>query len=337
LAAGKWISDLKPTTPLADAARHVLTVRLEAVRDILPLALQQADNDPEHVHQLRVGTRRARAALDIFACCLPSRVNKEARKQLRAIRQVAGEARDWDIFLASLTQWARDHAKRLWPGLDCLVGYVAARREAAQLQLQEAGKDYPFAFERFLAETVAAVEKPSDARLRTLADLALPRLTGLLRDLDDAASRDVEDYEHLHRIRILGKKLRYTMEVFADCFAPAFREELYPAIEAMQEMLGNANDSVVACRRLEAFSVRLQALVPVEWKRYRPGLEGLLQYHQSRLPQERERFQEWWARWCQSGGEAAFTALLQNDSAPPVEEPPSQMALPIRTTMSQAL
>jgi CHAD domain-containing protein len=331
LAVGKWISELKATTPVADAARHVLTVRLEVVRDYLPLALQQADNDPEYVHQLRVGARRARAALDIFACCLPSKVYKGARQHLRDIRRVAGEARDWDIFLASLTPRARAHGRKSWPGLDCLVGYVVAKREAAQFQLQEAGENCPFAFERFLAETVAAVHKPSDLRLRTLVDLALPRLTGLLRELSEAASRDLEDYAHLHQTRIVGKRLRYTMEVFADCFAPAFRTELYPAVEAMQEILGNANDSWVACGRLEALSKRLQALAAAEWKRHRPGLEDLLHYHQSRLPQERERFQEWWSRWCQSGGEAAFAALLQDAGEPSVEFVPPRMALPIRT------
>jgi CHAD domain-containing protein len=331
LAAGNWISELKATTPVADAARHVLTVRLEVVRDYLPLALQQADKDPEHVHQLRVGTRRARAALDIFACCLPSKVYKGARKHLRNIRQVAGEARDWDIFLAGVTESARAPGRKLWPGLDCLVGYVVAKREAAQLQLQQAGANHPFAFERFLAETVAAVEKPSDLRLRTLVDLALPRLTGLLGELDAAAGRDLEDYAHLHQVRILGKSLRYTMEVFADCFVPAFREELYPAVEAMQEILGNANDSWVACRRLEALSERLQALAPVEWKRYRPGLEGLLHYHRTRLPQERERFHDWWARWCQAGGEATFAALLQKDGEASLEVLAPQIALPIRT------
>src|SRR5262245_29019767 len=83
--------------------------------------------------------------------------------------------------------------------------------------------------------------------------------------------------EHLHQVRILGKRLRYAMEVFADCFALAFREKLYPLVEQMQEVLGNANDSHVAGRRLEALSARLQALVPAQWKRLRPGLEGLQQ------------------------------------------------------------
>jgi CHAD domain-containing protein len=336
LAVGKWISELKATTPVADAARHVLTVRLEGVRDCLPLAMQQADSDPEHVHQLRVGTRRARAALDIFACCLPSKVYRVARKHLRNIRQVAGEARDWDVFLASLTQRAREQGRKLRPGLDCVVGYVVAKREAAQRQLEESGKNLPFAFERFLAETVAAVHKPNDPRLRTLTDLALPRLTGLLRQLDEAASLDLEDHAHLHQIRILCKRLRYAMEVFADCFAPAFRAELYPAVEAMQEILGNANDSFVACKRLDALSARLQALAPVEWKRLRSGVEGLRQYHQSRLPQEQERFQDGWARWCRSGGEAAFSALLEQAGEPSGEMPAPTIVLPARTDLLQA-
>ena len=327
MAGGKWISGLEATTPVADAARRVLTVRLEVVRDFLPLALHEPDKDPEHVHQLRVGTRRAQAALDIFACCLPFKIYKGARKQLRTIRRVAGEARDWDVFLANLTQWSRGQGASLRPGLNCLVGYVVAKREAAQLQLEGAGKDYPFAFDRFQAETVAAVHRPHDPRLETLLDLALPRLTGLLKKLDQAASCNLEDYQHLHQVRILGKRLRYAMEVFADCFAPAFRELLYPAVEEMQELLGNANDSYVAYGRLEALSARVRALAPAEWKRYRPGLEGLLHYHQARFPHERQRFQDWWARWCQSGGEAAFFALLKNPGKPSVAMAPSHLTL----------
>src|SRR5690349_24128611 len=105
MAGGKWISDLTSDTPVADAARHALTVRLDVVREYLPLALHEADKDPEHVHQLRVGTRRARAALDIFALCLPQKAYKSAKKLLRGLRRAAGEARDWDVFRAGLVGW----------------------------------------------------------------------------------------------------------------------------------------------------------------------------------------------------------------------------------------
>jgi CHAD domain-containing protein len=314
MALGKWIADLKATTPVTDAARHVLTVRLEAVRDSLPRARREADWDPEYVHQLRVGTRRARAALDIFAFCLTPRKYKAARKQLRDIRRLAGEARDWDVFIAGLTQRGRGPTRRHRPALDSLIGYAVARREAAQYRLEEAGEDYPFAFEQFLAETVADVHKPDDTGVRNLLDLALPHLQGLLRELEETAMDRLDDYEHLHRVRIVGKRLRYAMEVFADCFDPPFREELYPAVAEMQEILGNANDSHVACGRLGVFSKRLQAQVPEEWKRYRAGLESLLQYHQARLAEERRRFEDWWVRWCESGGEAAFSAVLKSAS-----------------------
>lgn len=315
MAAGKWISDLKASTPLTEAARHVLTVRLNAVRRYLPLALREGGTDPEHVHQLRVSTRRARAALDIFACCLPKKVYKGARKHLRDIRRVAGEARDWDVFLADLTEWSRDQAGDRKPGLDCLFGYVVARRESAQLLLEEAGKQYPFTFKRFLAETVASVRKPAKSSLRTLLDLALPQLEDLLEELHEAANQDLEDFKHLHQVRIIGKRLRYAMEVFADCFAPPFRKQLYPAVEQMQEMLGNANDSYVACGRLETLSALIRARLPAEWHRYQPALEGLLHHHQTRLPRERQRFVDWWHGWCRSGGLDAFTALLKPSEA----------------------
>jgi CHAD domain-containing protein len=312
MAGGKWITGLSADTPVADAARRVVTVRLEVVRDLLPPALHEADRDPEHVHQLRVATRRARAALDIFALCLPPKVCKRARRQLRELRRAAGAARDWDVFLLALAERQRKPAAKHRPGLDFLAGYALSRRLAAQDHLLSVGQDHPFASDRLLAETVCAVHKPhEDPAVRELIDLARPALGGLLKELDAAAGRDLHDYAHLHRVRIIGKRLRYAMEVFADCFAPAFKEELYPAVEEMQEILGNANDSHVAVGRLAELCDRVRAMMKEQAKRLLPGIEGLLRFHKERLPREREQFEKWWAHWCRTGGEAAFVALLK--------------------------
>jgi hypothetical protein len=56
VAGGKWISDPEATTPVADAARHVLTVRLEVVRDYLPLAPRRSrlEKSARNVHQIVV-------------------------------------------------------------------------------------------------------------------------------------------------------------------------------------------------------------------------------------------------------------------------------------------
>ena len=74
--------------------------------------------------------------------------------------------------------------------------------------------------------------------------------------------------------------------------------------------------------------------MPAQWKRLRPGLEGLQQYHQARLPQERQHFQDWWERWQRLGGEAAFFHLLEGpsdrlvDAAEPPLAPPEQGPVP---------
>lgn len=310
MAGGKWIDDLGADTPLADAARHVLTVRLEVVRDYLPKALHEADKDPEHVHQLRVGTRRAAAALQIFESCLPDRAFRAARKRLRQVRRAAGEARDWDVFRLTVAGWPV-RSERQRAGLDFLAGYATGRRLLAQEHLREMGADEPFAFDRLRAETVAAVQAPGDPGLRTLADLAHPLLSELLDGLDAAAARDLDDYANLHQVRIAGKRLRYAMEVFAPCFVDAFRDELYPAVEEMQEVLGNANDSHVAGQRLEALREHLRALRSADGKRFRPGVEALLRYHRQRLPRERRRFLAWWKRWRASGSEDLLSGLLR--------------------------
>jgi CHAD domain-containing protein len=313
MADGKWISELTETTPVADAARRVLAVRLEVVRDALPLACYHAEEDPEHVHQLRVGTRRATAALDIFSLCLPAKVYRQGRKHLRRIRRAAGVARDWDVFTLTLAERARQSSAKDRPGLDVLTGFAFAQRLTAQGELEQACPEPPFAFERLMAETLAAVGDPDpDQKVETLRDLARPLLAELLGELDEAAGRDLEDYGHLHRVRILGKRLRYAMEVFACCFEDEFRENYYAAVEEMQEILGRANDSHTAQQRLRWLRDRLRSLGEAEGKRVQPGLAALLRYHQRNLPAQRRHFLKWWARWQKSQPDEAFADLLKS-------------------------
>ncbi|MEK6234887.1 MAG: CHAD domain-containing protein, partial [Planctomycetales bacterium] len=67
----KWIDGVKGITPIGDVARKVLRERLQAVIDFLPRAAYQWQEDVEHVHQLRVSTRRAAAAMRIFRQLTP--------------------------------------------------------------------------------------------------------------------------------------------------------------------------------------------------------------------------------------------------------------------------
>ena len=312
MSANKWIAELDSRTPLADAARHVLDVRLGVVHDHLPLAIHQWKDDLEYVHQLRVGTRRAGAALDIFGRCLPRKVFKRIRGQLKEIRRAAGQARDWDVFGQTLIQREQHVAAAQKPGFDFVFGLCVAQRTIAQAALEEVGEDAPFNFERLIAEALAGVVQPDGKRQpRRLGELAGPWLAKLLDELHEATAEKLDHYERLHEVRILGKRLRYGMEVFADCFKSDFKDRYYPIVEEMQEILGHANDSHVASQRLTTLRELVRDTQPLMWKRLRAGIDGLVRYHQHRLAEQEQHFLKWWTRWQKSDAEAKLRGMLK--------------------------
>jgi CHAD domain-containing protein len=302
MADGKWIDHLKANTPLTDAAQKVLLARLQVVRNYLPKALHEAEQNSEYVHQLRVGTRRADAALRIFAPCLPDKVWRKARKRLKRIRRAAGAARDLDVFAIHVLERQSDQPAQHQPGLDFLVGHTLGQRTQAQTQLQETGLRDGNGLEEFVRDLVLSIRPPADASGdATLLTLARPLLSNLLNTLHEKASGDLKEYPHLHQVRIAGKRLRYAMEVFAPCFEPAFRQRLYPLVEQMQEILGGANDSYVGAQRIVQIRAYVRTAWSDGWKRLAPGVEAALQSFRKRLPAERRRFLRWWKHWQEHG------------------------------------
>jgi CHAD domain-containing protein len=316
MADGKWIDDLQPDMPLLEAARHVLQLRLVAVEQHFAGVLEHADKDPEHVHQLRVSTRRGDAAVRLFRSCMPRKVYRDARERLRGLRRAAGEARNWDVFALELLQPRRRTPASQQAGVDFLIGYARGERDAAQHPLDVAIEEQKDQYTEFGNALLDAV-RPSDklGQRATLLDLARATLKERHDLLEQTAAANLDDYANLHQVRIAGKKLRYAMEVFATCFAPEFREELYPQVEEMQEVLGRANDSHVADQRLAALRLRIEAQDEAEWKRLRAGFEAQQRLHQRRLPQERRRFLKWWRKWA-GHGKVELMACLE---AGPVE------------------
>lgn len=307
MADGKWIPGLSVETPVVDAAQKVLHLRLKTLRQAANLAVTAADKDVEHVHQLRVATRRASAALRLFAECLPSKKQRTLKRRIRAIRRAAGDARDWDVFWANLSEWAAKRPAADKPGLDVLRGVAFAARERSQKSMRDVAELAPDPNDSF-----EDLQVPSE--WTTLGPFALDALTQMKVEFDQTLSATRADFAQLHQVRIFGKRLRYAFEVFADCFAPPFRARIYPSIEALQEILGDANDSHVAVNRLVEIRDRLKAAHPSDWTRLRPGIERWLQFHRRRLPQARRRFIQWRKRWLAAAHDLSILLLSSNEN-----------------------
>src|SRR5712672_1585897 len=97
----KWLTSAMADAPADSVARAALAERLVAVRHFLDHALGGSD-EAEGIHQLRVWTRRASAALKLFEPALPSSQAKRMKKLLRKLRRTAGSIRDCDIHLQRL-------------------------------------------------------------------------------------------------------------------------------------------------------------------------------------------------------------------------------------------
>jgi len=98
--AGARKVELDCEASFSQAAARVVKVRSKEVfkhsEGVLDLA------DVERVHDMRVATRRLRAALEVFEPCFPEKRHRKALKKVRALADALGERRDADVEIALL-------------------------------------------------------------------------------------------------------------------------------------------------------------------------------------------------------------------------------------------
>jgi len=304
----KRITDLSEMTPVEDAARRVLALRLEAVRDRIADALSSGDDRRQHVHALRVASRRAAAAVEVFEHCLPKKVFKELRRQLRLIRRAVGMARDWDVVLARLGKGFKHADPADQPAYDMLTGYALAHRVPAQKRLEQACPEYPFGFDRLMATSLAAIRR-RPAGPATFGGYVRPMLAGMVDGFNSLCDRDDGEWGQLHEVRIAGKRLRYSLELVRDCFGESLDATLAPALANLQETLGTVNDSFNAAGLLREILGGLEHCHGAVGERYRGLVERQLAEHEGLMRTGREEYRRWLQQWRSTATQQALLAL----------------------------
>lgn len=234
----KWIDVPSPTSPATEIAQRALALRLQVVEQVLPLAVHRADKDIEHVHRLRVRCRRAEAALRAFRPLLGGK-SKSLRRWLRRIRQAAGPARDADVLLERLRQESPADKD-----LDALIARLESQRHTAQEMLRVVEKKmHSGKWNKAVAKCLGQFEITN----RPLRDISFAKfghtaLKSASRKFFRLAESHQPTIPQLHQLRIAGKRLRYSIELFHGVFPKALRSEVYPLVEKLQDRLGELND-----------------------------------------------------------------------------------------------
>jgi CHAD domain-containing protein len=283
----KWIVGVTARQPVAEVAYIALQSRMQAVWRWLPLAAERNAEDGEFVHQLRVACRRAEATLRSFSDLLPKPVSRLIRRRLRMVRRAAGAVRDGDVLLSRAAELRAPSGQAI---PETLAALLKASRDKAQeelaavyLRLQREGLADKLAW---LLDVV--FRESATQRRGNFGPFARQSLRHEALRFRRAARNALRSNARLHRFRIAGKRLRYTIEVVAPAFDSALRHDIYPLLSDLQERLGRLNDCAAAADWL------VDACHHGYPETEQPAARQLAAAHQESLLAERKRFRQWW-------------------------------------------
>ena len=244
--------------PMSEAGRKV--IYLHFTRMLANEAGTRLGEDPEALHDMRVATRRMRAAFVLFGAHFDEKTLKQFGKGLRRAGRTLGAVRDLDVLLEK----ARAHVATLPPesagSLDPLLAHWETARDVARRQML----DYldGSAYREFVADFGAFLTTPGAGALSIPDDEPVPfQVRHVAPSLIITHYESVRAFERLlpgaplltyHALRIDCKGLRYALEFFRDLLgdeAPA----LIKQVTGMQDLLGELQDAHVAEALLDGF------------------------------------------------------------------------------------
>src|SRR4051794_4849159 len=133
MAKANAIPDLTAEDAYAEAAAKIVEVR---ARELIEHAEGVLDTgDIERVHDMRVATRRLRAALEIFEPCFPAKAYEEVLSEVKRLADGLGERRDRDVAIASLHSFNDQIAAPDRRGVDSLIERLRLEQGDANIAL----------------------------------------------------------------------------------------------------------------------------------------------------------------------------------------------------------
>jgi CHAD domain-containing protein len=215
-------------------------------------------NDPEGVHDMRVASRRLRSALRDFSPYMRERPLKTCAKQIREIAQCLGRVRDLDVSIATLEKLASRCPADVLPGIERLIQERIKRREPERASLEKIIARERF--EQLVSEFHQAsrrATRPKVSKIKddvtepTFRETSREIIAKRVDELEQIGSTVFEPFrqKRLHRMRIAAKRVRYSIQLFAQCLPDAVNAVAEP-VARLQGNLGDLHDADVFIQEL---------------------------------------------------------------------------------------
>ena len=293
---------LEPDYPAGLTGRmHMAELCRRAWRkQVMDMLLNEAgvrySDNIEYIHDMRVATRRARAAARLYAQFFRASAVKPFIKQLRATGRLLGAVRDLDVAIARLETFCEDRAPEQCSGLNRLLEHWRHRRIAAHAELLR-WLDSP-RYDKFIRRFAAFCQTPGAGvpafapqpgktpaphQVRHVIPSMLMSRYETVRAFEVLLDQPQPiPTETLHALRIECKYLRYHLE-FTDELMGAEGAELVERLKQLQDHLGSLNDASVTSAMISEADADIDAPDLAE---YRALQEETLADLRSHLPSD---------------------------------------------------
>lgn len=210
--------------------------------------------DLEELHDMRVSTRRMRAAWRVFDGAFRAGKTRKIRRHLETLADRLGAVRDLDVLIEGLEAYRLGLDEDGRSGVEPLLSLWRRQRANARTQLIAELDSAGYAafleeMQEFLgsgANAAAAVATPTAPhRVRDRAPSRIWAAYEAVRAYELVLSW--ADVETLHDLRIATKWLRYAIEFFGETLGPD-GAMLLQRVVALQDHLGLLHDADVATK-----------------------------------------------------------------------------------------
>jgi triphosphatase len=219
--------------------------------------------DPEELHDMRVPTRRMRAAIKVFRDALPERA-RWFGEELRWVAQALGEVRDLDVQIERLEGWKQEVDEESSRLLGKIIRVTEKQRaEARKDMLAVLDSDRYEILESSFAQMLRrgpgrefSQTNGHDPAGQPITAVAPALISRRYRKWRKAAKRlDASSSpEAFHDARKKGKRLRYTLEFVSEVYGEPVQELVVP-LKALQDDLGDHQDAMVAAGHLRELGI----------------------------------------------------------------------------------
>lgn len=252
-------------------------------------------NDPEGVHQMRVGLRRLRSALRILRYALDDQAFVGLAAELRDLAQAAGEVRDLDVLATDLLEPIAATVQ-FAAGLEEIRARLDAERLVARRKLldrlQERRSEMLRVRLGLLPHLISNLPASSvlGEPVEQLAATAVTKLTN--RALKRGKDIESATVEQRHELRKALKAIRYAAEFFGPVYHASKLQKLAKSSAKLQDLLGYHNDVALAGRltTLPRGKSRRHAEIDL-------AIGAVIGWHSARDAEALQQIGEAWKSW----------------------------------------